>query len=140
MPPPPLTADPPTATSSTSPAVARSLGKERGVTHGMGKSWESLRKFGEIRGKSWDMLGNMVSRLEHDLQMAGLSTSMLVYRRVILKIGELQRSKKQVNEIHLQGKSSPESMIFTQFSGDMISPVNDPSNDSGDIISNHPQQ
>ena len=45
----------------------------------------------------------MVSRSEHDLHMAGLSTSMLVYRRIILKIGELRRSKKQVNEIHLIG-------------------------------------
>ena len=31
-------------------------------------------------------------------------------------------------------------MVFTQFSGDMVNPVHDPSNDSGDIISNHPQQ
>ena len=31
-------------------------------------------------------------------------------------------------------------MVFTKFSGDMVNPVNDPSNDSGDIISNHPQQ
>ena len=75
MPPPPLTADPPTATSSTSPAVARSLGKERGGTHGMGKSWE-IR--GKMLGKSWESLGKMLGKSWESLgKMLGTCWDML---------------------------------------------------------------